>query len=248
MRWKWKQDVKGEGLLPHTDVAELHLQQGPQGASLGTVWSAGGRLGPIHPQVLCSLQPQICSSPRRRREITQPLSPLDSGHVKRLSHKVFSSLPRWNSFSTTKISPRQSLKSNKGVGGDLACLLPFLFEPWVTLGVEAAKERKKAAPRKCPTAHAFESEMPGGSFSALYRVCELVLYSSGIGHHFYDHRGDMFKRKMVSRILLPGAMYLLSRAHWDSIHDLPRVRANLFRSWQEDAAPMFLTPWRMRHI
>lgn len=95
--------------------------------------------------------------------------------------------------------------------------------------MEAAKERKQP-PENVRTVYAFESEMPGGSFFTLFRVCELVLYSSGIGHHFCDHRGDMFKRKMVSRILLPEAIYLLSRAHWDSIHDLLRVRANLFRS------------------
>ena len=30
--------------------------------------------------------------------------------------------------------------------------------------------------------------------------------------------------------------------HLDSVHDLFRVRANLFRQRQEDAAPMFPTP------
>lgn len=126
------------------------LEQGPQEASLGSVWSAGGRLGPIHPQAFCQLRPQTWPSSCKRNEIRQPLISSGFWPRKKIKSRGFLFLPTWNSFSTTKISPRQNLKSNKGVGGGICpLLLPFYLKPWVTLAMEVAKERKKKHPRKC---------------------------------------------------------------------------------------------------
>lgn len=52
-----------------TDVAELPLRQGPQEASLGSAWSAGGRLGPVDTTLELSANYNHTSNPHHEGEM-----------------------------------------------------------------------------------------------------------------------------------------------------------------------------------
>lgn len=132
-------------------------------------------------------------------------------------------------------------------------LIPYCF--WSHHSCPGSKRILKKAPKMSTLPqdlhiYAFEPETSCGffvfhSFLTFKSLLFILMVLAMISMIIYKICSE---EKWLQEVLLLMEIVLPENIHLDSVRDLFWVRANLFRQRQEDAAPVFPTPWRMKTV